>query len=120
MRDWIPPQIIAPLGLPPLKEALTYMHRPPREVSLAEFAAGCHPAQRRLAFEELLAHHLSLKLLKRAVQSEPALRLDDARGACERFLAALPFELTGAQRRALAGSRCRSPRGPPDAAAGAR
>ena len=69
VRDWIPPHILAPLGLPALKDALAYMHRPPREVRLAELAAGRHPAQRRLAFEELLAHHLSLKLMKRTVQS---------------------------------------------------
>ena len=95
VRDWIPPQILAPLGLPPLKEALAYMHRPPREVRLEEFAAGRHPAQRRLAFEELLAHHLSLKLMKRAVQSDPASMLDDPDGLAERFLAALPFRLDG-------------------------
>jgi ATP-dependent DNA helicase RecG len=101
VRDWIPPQILAPLGLPPLKEALRYMHRPPREVRLEEFAAGRHPAQRRLAFEELLAHHLSLKLMKRAVQSDPGSMLDDPEGVAERFLAALPFDLTSAQLRAF-------------------
>ena len=101
VRDWIPPQILAPLGLPPLKEALAYMHRPPREVRLEEFAAGRHPAQRRLAFEELLAHHLSLKLMKRAVQTDPASTLDDPDRLAERFLEALPFRLTGAQLRAF-------------------
>lgn len=100
VRDWIPPQILAPLGLPPLKEALAYMHRPPREVRLEEFAAGRHPAQRRLAFEELLAHHLSLKLIKRAVQSDPAWTINDREGLAERFVAALPFRLTNAQLRA--------------------
>ncbi|HSY07338.1 MAG TPA: ATP-dependent DNA helicase RecG [Steroidobacteraceae bacterium] len=101
VRDWIPPQILEPLGLPPLKEALTYMHRPPRGVSLAELAAGRHPAQRRLAFEELLAHHLSLKLMKRAVQRDTPCSVDDRENLAKRFLAALPFQLTGAQRRAL-------------------
>src|ERR1700689_207120 len=77
VRDWIPQHILAPLGLPSLKDALAYMHRPPREVRLAEFAASRHPAQRRLAFEELLAHHLSLKFMKRAVQSGRAGMVDD-------------------------------------------
>src|SRR3984957_12573548 len=66
VRDWIPPHVIESLGLPPLKDALTYMHRPPKEAEVAELSSGRHPAQRRLAFEELLAHHLSLKLLQRA------------------------------------------------------
>jgi ATP-dependent DNA helicase RecG len=101
VRDWIPPHVIAPLGLPALKDALIYMHRPPREAEVAELAAGRHPAQRRLAFEELLAHHLSLKLLKRASKTDPAPVLGDAEGLEARFVEALPFSLTGAQARAL-------------------
>ncbi|HEY6923048.1 MAG TPA: ATP-dependent DNA helicase RecG [Steroidobacteraceae bacterium] len=101
VRDWIPPRVIAQLGLPSLKEAITYMHRPPREAELDVLAAGRHPAQRRLAFEELLAHHLSLKLIKRATRTDPAPALQDQEELEARFIAALPFELTGAQRRAL-------------------
>ena len=101
VRDWIPPQVIQSLGLPPLKEALTYMHRPPKEAEVAELSSGRHPAQRRLAFEELLAHHLSLKLLKRAAKTDPASQLEDRDGLAARFVAALPFSLTGAQARAL-------------------
>jgi ATP-dependent DNA helicase RecG len=101
VRDWIPPHVIAPLGLPALKDALIYMHRPPREAEVAELTAGRHPAQRRLAFEELLAHHLSLKLLKRAAKTDPASVLSDAEGLEARFIQALPFSLTNAQARSL-------------------
>ena len=101
VRDWIPSHVIASLGLPPLKDALTYMHRPPKEAEVAELSSGRHPAQRRLAFEELLAHHLSLKLLKRAAKTDPAPKLEDREGLERRFVAALPFSLTGAQARAL-------------------
>jgi len=97
VRDWIPPQVIQSLGLPPLKDALTYMHRPPKEAEVAELASGRHPAQRRLAFEELLAHHLSLKLLKRAAKTDPALQLVDCYFFDARFFSALPFILTCAQ-----------------------
>jgi len=89
------------LGLPSLKDALTYMHRPPREAELAELAAGRHPAQRRLAFEELLAHHLSLKLLKHEAKTELAAMLNDRDGLETRFISELPFKLTNAQARAL-------------------
>ncbi|MBS0579361.1 MAG: ATP-dependent DNA helicase RecG [Proteobacteria bacterium] len=102
LRDWIPPAAGLPAGLPSLTEALAYLHRPPREAQLAELAAGRHPAQRRLAFEELLAHHLSLKVRKRALKTDPAWRLADEAQLARRFLAALPFALTGAQQRALA------------------
>jgi ATP-dependent DNA helicase RecG len=101
VRDWIPQQVLEPLGLPSLKDALIYMHRPPREAELSELAAGRHPAQRRLAFEELLAHHLSLKLLKRAAKTDPATALEDVEGLQKRFIEALPFKLTKAQARSL-------------------
>ena len=102
VRDWIPTQVLEPLGLPTLQEALTYVHNPPREASIVELSAGRHPAQRRLAFEELLAHHLSLKLLKNAARTEPAWTLEDAEQLTPRFIAALPFALTRAQARAFA------------------
>jgi len=101
VRDWIPPQVLEPLGLPALKDALDYVHNPPREAQLPELAAGRHPAQRRLAFEELLAHHLSLKLLKHATRTDPSWPLEDPEHLAKRFVESLPFALTGAQRRAL-------------------
>jgi ATP-dependent DNA helicase RecG len=101
VRDWIPAEVLEPLGLPTLKDALTYVHNPPREARIVELAAGKHPAQRRLAFEELLAHHLSLKLLKRAARTEPASPLEDAGNLAQRFIESLPFKLTAAQARAF-------------------
>jgi ATP-dependent DNA helicase RecG len=100
VRDWIPPAMLADLGLPSLVDALTMMHRPPRDAHLPELLSGRHPAQRRLAFEELLAHQLSLRLLRREIQSDPAARLADD-SLERRLLASLPFALTGAQTRAL-------------------
>jgi ATP-dependent DNA helicase RecG len=101
VRDWIPPEVLEPLGLPSLKDALTYVHNPPREAQIAELSAGKHPAQRRLAFEELLAHHLSLRLLKQAARTEPAWPLEDAEKLGTRFIESLPFALTKAQARAF-------------------
>src|SRR5262249_47223202 len=73
----------------------------PREAQLSVLAGGRHPAQRRLAFEELLAHHLSLKLIKHEAKTEPAWVLQDLEGLAARFLTSLPFSLTNAQSRAL-------------------
>ncbi len=102
LHDFIPPEAGLPAGLPSLPEALNYLHRPPRAAQLAELAAGRHPAQQRLAFEELLAHHLALRLRKRTLKSDPAFALTDAAHLGERFRAALPFTLTHAQARARA------------------
>jgi len=101
VRDWLPANVVSSLGFPPLKDALAYVHRPPREAEIEVLAAGVHPAQRRLAFEELLAHHLSLKLIKHEARTEPAAVLTDGEGLAERFIQSLPFPLTNAQRRAL-------------------
>jgi len=102
VRDWIPSELLSKLDLPPLAEALSMMHRPPRDVHLAELTGGRHPAQRRLAFEELLAHQLSLRLLRQSIKADPAEPLRDAAGTEKRLLTSLPFSLTGAQARALA------------------
>jgi ATP-dependent DNA helicase RecG len=101
LHDWIPPGTGLPPDLPTLNEALNYLHRPPRAARLSELGAGRHPAQRRLAFEELLAHHLTLKLRKRRLKSDPAWELSDGAGLARRFVSALPFALTLAQARAL-------------------
>ena len=101
VRDWIPPAVVASLGLPSLQEALGYVHRPPREAEIEVLAAGVHPTQRRLAFEELLAHHLSLKLIKHEARTGPAAVLTDGAGLAARFIESLPFALTNAQQRAL-------------------
>ena len=99
VREWLPPEILQPLNLPTLGDALRYVHQPPLDAELAELAEGVHPAQQRLAFEELLAHHLSLKLLRSRLQTDPAWGLDDTRGLADRFLKSLPFALTRAQQR---------------------
>ncbi len=102
VRDWIPRRILERFKLPGLFEALSMLHKPPRDVQLDELLGGRHPAQRRLAFEELLAHQLSLRKLRQEIQSDPAENLRDADGLEKRFLTSLPFALTGAQQRVLA------------------
>ncbi len=102
VRDWIPADMLARLELPSLVEALTMMHRPPRDADLGELLSGRHPAQRRLAFEELLAHQLSLLQIRQVIKSDPAEPLRDAAGVEPKLLDSLPFALTGAQTRALA------------------
>ncbi len=100
--DHLPPALLEGEGFPNLRDALVTMHRPPADTALELLQDGRHPAQRRLAFEELLAHQLSLKLLRRRVQSDAARPLAAGGGLQRRLLAALPFLLTGAQQRVLA------------------
>jgi ATP-dependent DNA helicase RecG len=101
LEDYLPPELLAPLGLADLRVALRYVHRPPADASLASLASGHHPAQRRLAFEELLAHHLSLRQARLAAQTRPAPPLRGDGALIERFLTGLPWRLTGAQQRVV-------------------
>ncbi len=99
--ELLPDGILKEFGFPSLDTALRLLHRPPPEAPLSELASGRHPAQRRLAFEELLAHHLSLRRLREQLRRKGALPLTDRSDLLDRFTASLPFSLTGAQHRVL-------------------
>jgi ATP-dependent DNA helicase RecG len=102
VREWLPEEILAPLGLPKLREALRTVHSPPVDVALDELEAGRHPAQQRLAFEELVTHHVVLRRLREESRSDAAWPLLDQAGLAGRFTALLPYSMTGAQQRTLA------------------
>ncbi len=97
--ELLPSGLLEELGLPSLRQALLGMHRPPRDANLAELAAGLHPAQRRLALEELLAHNLSLRRQRIALQRQSAPALDGGTRLANALQASLPFQLTAAQQR---------------------
>ena len=85
-----------------LADALRYLHAPPPAAPLAQLREGEHPAQLRLALEELVAHNLSLQQLRNKQQERPAPALAPAGETWDSFFGSLPFEPTGAQQRVLA------------------
>lgn len=97
--ELLPPEWRARQQLPSLREALLTMHRPPQGSDTAALLAGTHPAQQRLAIEELLAHQLSLRRQRIALQRHAAAVLDGRGTLVRKLLRALPFRLTGAQQR---------------------
>ena len=97
--ELIPTELCNAHGLTSLREALLYVHRPPPDAHLGQLTTGRHPAQQRLAFEELLTQHLSLKRMRAAVKRRHSPRLSGTGVLRERLLASLPFALTGAQHR---------------------
>ncbi len=107
LRDWIPPEVLRDAavpgslhtGWPTLAQALAWLHHPPANAPIQQLLDREHPAQQRLAFEELLSHRLCLRRLRHqsAAQKAPALALRS--GLCQAFLSRLPFNLTGAQQR---------------------
>ncbi len=95
LDELVPADILKRLDFPPLREAVLLAHRPPRDSG----EPAILPARKRLAFEELLAHHLSLRQLRQKLDQKQAPILAPPGALVERFLKSLPFELTQAQRR---------------------
>ncbi len=101
VEDLLPDDVIAELELPSLADAIRYLHRPPPDADQHALAAGKHPCQRRLALEEMLAHHLSLRRVREENRREGAISLPATSDLRERFLDRLGFTLTNDQRAAL-------------------
>ena len=99
--ELLPEEVLQPLRMNELRDALRTVHRPTPDDDVASLESGTHPAQQRLAFEELLAHHLSLHVLRKNLQKESAPSLPMSGELSKRLLDSLPFALTAAQRRVI-------------------
>ena len=99
--ELLPAGIRDQLDLPALAEAVAYLHRPPPDADVTRMLAGTHPCQQRLAFEELLAHYMSLRSLRLLARTEPARALTGGVDEVAAFIDKLPFRLTAAQRRVV-------------------
>jgi ATP-dependent DNA helicase RecG len=84
-----------------LVDALKYVHLPPPDVDVNALLQRQHPAQKRLAYEELLAQQLTMKQLRAKTQQLSAPRLELAPKWKNAFMQQLPFELTQAQHRVI-------------------
>lgn len=101
LMEWLPQSLSFNGSAVSLEQALIYLHRPPTDASLDQLKQGEHPYQQRLAFEELLAHNLSLLKLRSQTRAQGAPPLLGDEQLSQRFLQTLGFELTGAQQRVV-------------------
>src|SRR3954468_8401483 len=99
--DTLPAELRAEMRLSDFEPSVKLLHYPPQEVDEHALADRSHPAWTRVKFDELLAQQLSLKRAQRARRSKGAAALKMVGALSERFQAALPFKLTGAQQRVL-------------------
>ena len=99
VTELLPEAIVVRHRLIALDHALQAIHRPSAGTSVEAPLHPGHPGRRRLAFEELLAHHLALRVLRRRLDGLPAAALDRGDALAQRFIDSLPFDLTAAQRR---------------------
>jgi len=85
-----------------LVDALQLIHSPPPGIELHRLVTGEHPAQQRLAAEELIAHNLSLLKMRQKVQRQQAPCLTENKTVLAHFLDQLSFKLTSAQQKVSA------------------
>ncbi|SEL68334.1 ATP-dependent DNA helicase RecG [Roseivivax marinus] len=97
LAEWIDPGLVAREGWPGWRAALAAVHVPERPEDLSPDA----PARRRLAYDELLAHQLTLALARLARRRRPGIETRGDGRLRRAVLAALPYDPTGAQSRAI-------------------
>ena len=102
IEELLPPSLYEDDSGYTLAQALQYLHRPPPDASIELMKDGQHPCQQRLAFEELLAHNVSLQRLRRRIQQYAAPVMSAGKGLYEKLTQQLGFDLTGAQARVIA------------------
>lgn len=107
LNDQQMPELLAALNAqhPLLKyqltEALQLVHQPPPDSDVQQLINRQHPAQKRLAFEELLAQQLTMRQIRRQMQRHQAPVLQGESPLAQQLLSHLPFALTAAQQRVL-------------------
>jgi ATP-dependent DNA helicase RecG len=98
LPEWQDAAWLARQGWPGWRTALVAMHHPDSDKAVLEDS----PARRRLAYDELLANQLALMMVRAHLRRLKGRPLAGDGGLRARVTAALPFQLTGAQTRALA------------------
>ncbi|MDX1780495.1 MAG: ATP-dependent DNA helicase RecG [Thalassovita sp.] len=97
LPEWIDPEQKARAGWPDWAEAVRAAHAPKTPKDLASTA----PARERLAYDELMAHQLTLALARTNLRRAKGHRTKGSGALQARVLTALPYAPTGAQRRAI-------------------
>ena len=99
LDDTVPTAVLAQHRLMPFAEAVRALHFPEPNVADTALLERTHPAWTRMKFDELLAQQLSLQRARCERRERNAPGLAGQGELLQRFLANLPFALTGAQQR---------------------
>ncbi len=98
LPEWLDPALKAREGWPDWHEALARAHAPRDEADLSPLAL----ARRRLAYDELLANQLAIALVRDRQTKQRGRPLKGDGRLQRKVIEALPFQLTGSQRMAVA------------------
>lgn len=97
MAEWIDPSQKDKAKWPNWREAMELVHRP----EALEQVSPNHPARERLAYDEFLAHQLTLALARSQLQRAKGVISEQTGVLQAKVRAALPYSPTGAQERAI-------------------
>ena len=100
LPDFLPLAIRKNRDMPELLAAIKQIHQPDAESSQALLNAY-HPAIKRLAFEELLAHQLSLRQFRLESRKLIGIAMKAPGAQLKALKDSLPFTLTNAQQRVI-------------------
>lgn len=98
LAEWADPTLLARQGWPAWREALAQLHAPEDGGGLSL----THPARQRLAYDELLAHQMTLALARRKARRRAGRASQGTGRLTQAVIKALPYAPTGAQTRAFA------------------
>ena len=84
---------------PSMADAIALLHQPPASVNIQTILEGRHPAQLRLASEELIAHQISMLSRRARTLELRAVKAAHKGALAEAIVGSLPFTLTRAQAR---------------------
>jgi len=97
----LPDDVVEERGLPSVPVALRALHRPEADVDVEQYAAFASPAHERLVLEELYLLELGLAMRRAKSSQKPGVAIDSSRPESRTAAKALPWKLTGAQRRVI-------------------
>ena len=98
LSEWIPPDIVQQHGWPDFATAMRAVHAPQTAADLMPTS----PVRARLAFDELLANQLAMRMVRHsAAEATPGRAYCGDGHITNKLRASLPYEMTGAQNRAI-------------------
>ena len=98
LEEWIEPSLVKRNTWPDWQTALEIAHHPEASNDLLQSS----PSRERLAYDELFAHQLTLALARAQNKRAKGISTVSDGKLAKKLIAALPFEPTGAQNRAVA------------------
>jgi ATP-dependent DNA helicase RecG len=97
LPEWIDPRLMEREDWPSWHDAMEMAHAPQGTGALSLDS----PARRRLAYDELMAHQLTLALARAQRRAKPGIETEGNGKLRHKVLTSLPYRPTGAQMRAI-------------------